>query len=54
MSLFGRGNDSVRTRCWLPDQSVVKLDVGDWAKLTGVQFEASLEGVFAEIESKSV
>jgi hypothetical protein len=36
----------------IPDQSVVKLDIGDRIRLSAAQFERLSKAFFAEIESK--
>jgi hypothetical protein len=44
-----RGNNVIKL---IPDQSVVKLNIGDRIKLSAAQFERLSKAFFAEIESK--
>lgn len=44
-----RGNNVIK---FVPDKSVVKLNIGDRIKLTSAQFERLAKAFFAEIESK--
>ena len=44
-----RGNNVIK---FVPDKSVVKLNIGDRIKLTAAQFERLAKAFFAEIESK--
>ena len=46
-----RGNNVVR---FVPDQSVLKLDIGDRIRLSAAQFEQLAKAFFAEIERKFV
>ena len=39
---------------FVPDESVVKLKIGDQIELTGAQFERLAKAFFAEIESKFI
>ena len=42
-----RGNNVVK---WIPDQSVLKLRIGDTIKLTAADFERLSAAIFTELE----
>jgi hypothetical protein len=46
-----RGNNVIKL---IPDQSVVKLNIGDGIRLSAKQFERLSKAFFAEIDSKFV
>jgi hypothetical protein len=46
-----RANNVIR---FVPDTSVVKLDIGDRIELTMAQFERLAKAFFAEIETKFI
>lgn len=44
-----RGNNVIK---WVPDQTVLKLDVGDRIALTAKQFDELAKAFFAELEAR--